>query len=109
MGERVAMISGANRGIGAAIAAHLVESGWLLSLGVRKPEGLAAPPGGLATLVSRFDAEDVASEVAWTEETVRRFGGIDAVIANAGVMIAKTAIEADDKDLDLLFHVNVRS
>jgi NAD(P)-dependent dehydrogenase (short-subunit alcohol dehydrogenase family) len=36
-------------------------------------------------------------------------GRIDAVIANAGVMIPKTVIEADDKDLDLLFQVNVRS
>jgi NAD(P)-dependent dehydrogenase (short-subunit alcohol dehydrogenase family) len=109
MAERVAMISGANRGIGAAIAAHLADRGWRLSLGMRKPQGLAASPGGSATLVSRYDAEDIASEAAWTAATVQRFGRIDAVIANAGVMIPKTVIEADDKDLDLLFQVNVRS
>jgi NAD(P)-dependent dehydrogenase (short-subunit alcohol dehydrogenase family) len=109
MAERVAMISGANRGIGAAIAAHLAERGWRLSLGMRKPQGLTAPPGGSATLISRYDAEDIASEAAWTEATVQRFGRIDAVIANAGVMIPKSVIEADDKDLDLLFQVNARS
>ncbi|WP_119388066.1 SDR family NAD(P)-dependent oxidoreductase [Taklimakanibacter lacteus] len=109
MVERVAMISGANRGIGAAIAAHLAERGWRLSLGMRKPQDLTAPPGGPATLVSRHDAEDIASEAAWAGRTVERFGRIDAVIANAGMMIPKTVIEADDGDLDLLFQVNVRS
>lgn len=106
MAERVAMISGASRGIGAAIAAHLAERGWRLSLGVRKPQDLASTPD---TLVSPFDAEDIASEATWTEATVQRFGRIDAVIANAGVIVPKTVIEADDADLDLLFQVNVRS
>jgi NAD(P)-dependent dehydrogenase (short-subunit alcohol dehydrogenase family) len=109
MGERVAMISGANRGIGAAIAAHLAEQGWRLSLGTRKPQSGTSPPGGSTTLISHFNAEDTASEAAWAEATTRHFGRIDAVIANAGVMIPKTVIEADDKDLDLLFQVNVRS
>jgi NAD(P)-dependent dehydrogenase (short-subunit alcohol dehydrogenase family) len=109
MAERVAMISGANRGIGAAIAAHLAEHGWRLSLGVRMPQDLTAPPGGSATLVQPFDAEDTASELAWVEATVRQFGRIDAVIANAGITIPKTVIEDDDRDLELLFQVNARS
>ena len=83
--DRVAMISGANRGIGAAIAAHLAEQGWQLSLGVRRPERLATPPGGEASLVCRYDAEDTISEAAWVESTAGRFGRIDAVVANAGV------------------------
>src|SRR4051812_47071163 len=104
MAERVAMISGANRGIGAAIAAHLGERGWSLSLGVRRTE-----PGGSSALVHRYDARDTASESAWVQATTERFGRIDAVIANAGIMIPKTVIEAEDQDLDLLFQVNVRS
>lgn len=106
MADRVAMISGANRGIGAAIAAHLAELGWRLSLGVRRPDQLTAPSG---TLICRYDAEDTASEAAWVGATAERFGRIDAVIANAGIMIPKTVIEADDQDLDRLFQVNVRS
>jgi len=109
MVERVAMISGANRGIGAAIAAHLAERGWRLSLGMRNPQDLTAPPGGSATLVQHFDAEDTASESAWVEATVRQLGRIDAVIANAGITVPKTVIEADDRDLELLFQVNARS
>jgi len=109
MADRVAMISGANRGIGAAIAAHLAQRGWQLSLGVRRPERLAAPPGGAETFVCRYDAEDATSEAAWAEASANRFGRIDAVVANAGIIIPKTVIEADDKDLELLLQVNVRS
>lgn len=109
MAERVAMISGANRGIGAAIAAELARRGWVLSLGVRNPDLLAASPGGERTLLCRYDAEDASTESAWAEATADRFGRIDAVIASAGIMIPKTVIEADDADLDRLLQVNVRS
>jgi len=106
MADRVAMISGANRGIGAAIAAHLADLGWQLSLGVRQPGRMTAPPD---TLICRYDADDTTSEAAWAGATADRFGRIDAVIANAGMIIPKTVIEADDRDLDALFQVNVRS
>ena len=106
---RVAMISGANRGIGSAVAQHLAEVGWHLSLGVREPARLTVPPGGEATMVSRFDARDSASERLWAQATAERFGRIDAVIANAGIMIPKTVIEAQDEDLEDLLQVNVRS
>jgi NADP-dependent 3-hydroxy acid dehydrogenase YdfG len=108
-GVRVVMISGANRGIGAAIAAHLADLGWQLSLGVRRPERLAAPPGDSNSLVHRYDAQDPESETAWVEATAKRFGRADALVANAGIMIPKTVIEASDADLEALFQVNVRS
>jgi len=106
MTDRVAMISGANRGIGAAIATHLAAQGWRLSLGVRRPDRLA---GDERTQICRYEATDLASEAAWAQAAAERFGRIDAVIANAGIMIPKTVIEADDRDLDLLLQVNVRS
>ncbi|MDQ0391320.1 SDR family NAD(P)-dependent oxidoreductase [Labrys monachus] len=107
--SRVAMISGANRGIGAAIADHLSRQGWRLSLGVRDPARLPPRAGAAQTLVCGFDARRPASEKAWVEATVERFGRIDAVIANAGITIPKTVIEAEDEELDDLFQVNVRS
>ncbi|MFE0756086.1 SDR family NAD(P)-dependent oxidoreductase [Inquilinus sp. NPDC058860] len=103
---RVAMISGAGRGIGAEIATALARAGWRLSLGARDPARLAPPEGAL---VHRFDARDPASERLWVEATAARFGRIDAVIANAGIMIPKTVIAADDADLDDLIQVNVKS
>lgn len=103
---RVAMISGASRGIGAEIAAALARAGWRLSLGARNPASLKPPDGALAY---PFDARDPRSERIWAKATVERFGRIDAVIANAGIMIPKTVIAADDADLDELIQVNVKS
>ena len=103
--RRVAMISGANRGIGAAIAQQLAESGWRLSLGIRSPARVALYPGALT---QKFDALG-GVEGEWVAATVARFGRLDAVINNAGIMIPKSIIEADDEDLTTLFRVNVQS
>ena len=108
-GSRVAMISGANRGIGAAIAELLSRQGWRLSLGVRDPSRLVPPADEAQILVCGFDARRPGSEQAWAQATAERFGRIDAIIANAGITIPKTVIEANDEELDDLFEVNVRS
>lgn len=107
--SRVVMISGANRGIGAAIARQLATGGWQLSLGVRAPTAMAAPPGGIGTLVQRYDASDRSSEKSWVEATVVRFGRIDAVVANAGIMIPRSVIEADDSEIDDIYEINVKA
>ncbi|SCB24418.1 SDR family NAD(P)-dependent oxidoreductase [Rhizobium hainanense] len=106
--ERVAMISGASRGIGAALAKELAAKGWRLSLGMRRPE---MPDWADATRVGVFayDAADTDASDRWAEETLRTFGRIDAVVANAGIMIAKTVIEADDADMDELLDINVKA
>lgn len=103
-GRRVALVSGGNRGIGAAIVEALVGHGWDVSVGMRRPR----PVPGVAQ-VHPYDAQDRASEAAWVAAAVERFGRIDAIIANAGMMIPKTVIEAADEDLDALFEVNVKS
>lgn len=105
--SRVAMISGANRGIGAAIAHELAARGWRLSLGMRRPE-LPSELDPARTLVHAYDATE-GGEEAWVAATVARFGGVDALVANAGIMIPKTVIEADDADLDAMLEVNVKA
>jgi NAD(P)-dependent dehydrogenase (short-subunit alcohol dehydrogenase family) len=100
---RVAMISGASRGIGAAICDRLSTSGWQLSLGMRKP----AATGD--ALVHAYDTAAEGSEAAWVAATVARFGRIDAILCNAGVLISKSVVEATDAEMEEMLAVNLRA
>ncbi len=104
--SRVALVSGANRGIGRAVAEALAREGWRLSLGVRDPDGATVPADAM---LHRYDARDAAAAECWVEATLGRFGRIDAVVANAGIMIPKSVIEAEDADFDDLLEVNVKA
>lgn len=107
-GPRVALVSGASRGIGAAIAAELSANGWRLSLGMRTPKLPDwAKDGGVH--LHAYDAEDASAEGRWVEAALGAFGRVDAIVANAGLMIPKTVIEAEDEDLDALLAVNVKA
>ncbi len=106
---RTAMISGANRGIGLAIASRLLAEGWSLSLGVRSPGTLPQALAGPEILTVPFDATDRSSERRWVEATMERFGRIDALVANAGIMVPKSVIDIEDEEIDALFEVNVKS
>lgn len=106
--RRVALISGASRGIGAAIAANLLANGWAVSLGCRTPEEVANTDPD-HQLVCRFDAMDGATEDHWVAATVEKFGRIDAVIHNAGMMLPVSVLTATDDEFDRTFDVNVKS
>ncbi|WP_337269134.1 SDR family NAD(P)-dependent oxidoreductase [Oryzifoliimicrobium ureilyticus] len=106
----VALLSGANRGIGQHIALELANAGWCVSLGMRQP----VMPDWAAGLEERvhlmaYDAADAAAEQRWVDAALARFGRIDALVANAGIMIPKSVIEADDKDIDAMMDVNVKA
>ncbi len=110
--DRVIMVSGANRGIGRAIAEALYGAGYSLSLGARRPESLAAMTDDWApqrVLTARYDAEDKATHEQWVEDTAARFGRIDGLINNAGIAIRVTVEEDRDEALDLMWAVNVKA
>jgi NAD(P)-dependent dehydrogenase (short-subunit alcohol dehydrogenase family) len=102
--KRVAMVSGASRGIGAAIAGQLAGAGWDLSLGMRRPAALASAP---EALLQAYDSEAPGAEAAWVAATLARFGRIDAIICNAGLMVPKSAITATETEMAAMFSVNV--
>ncbi len=106
--SRVALVSGANRGIGRAVAAALARDGWRLSLGVRTPAE-TEPPADADAMLHRYDARDAAAATPWVEATLARFGRIDAVVANAGMMIPTSVIDAEDAAFDDLLEVNVKA
>ena len=108
---RVTMISGANRGIGRAIAKALHRAGYTLSLGARDPRSLDDVIAGwdpARLLAARYDAQDQASHRRWVDDTMRRFGRIDGLINNAG-MVVRVRVEDDkDAELDRMWAVNVK-
>ena len=108
---RVAMISGASRGIGLAIAREMARRGHALSLGVRRPsavpEELHAAAGGC--LVHAYDASDRTSHKAWLAATLEKFGRLDTLVNNAGVALHITFDDATDATLDDVFEINVKA
>ena len=105
-GGRVALITGASRGIGAAVARQLDGAGWSLSLGMRNSQ---APDGFRGDVhFAKHDAVD-ADEDAWVSAAIAHHGRIDAVICCAGVMVPRSVIAIGDGDLDHMWEVNVKS
>lgn len=108
--DSVVVISGANRGIGLAIAKEFLGQGYRLSLGARDPAQLveALGPETDRLLYARYDALDIGSAAAWIEGTVARFGRIDALINNAGNGERVSLMDDNDEALDRLWAVNVK-
>ncbi len=110
-GERVVMLSGANRGIGSRIAARLAADGYRLSLGARRTDALAesAPDVGPdRMMLNHHEATDLDSARGWVDATVERFGRIDVLINCAGI-VDRTGLESMSEDvLDDMWAVNVK-
>lgn len=107
---KVAMLSGGGRGLGAAIAARLLADGWTLSLGLRDPgqaQRFDAPPERL--LAAPFDAMEPDTAGAWVDATAARFGRIDALVNNAGILRMVDFGQGSEQDLDDLWAVNVKA
>ncbi len=109
---RVIMISGANRGIGRAIAEALYDAGYTLSLGARDTASLAPVIEGWQpdrVMTHRYDGEDKATHAAWAAATAERFGRIDGLVNNAGMVVRVTVEDDNDDDLDRMWAVNVKA
>jgi len=107
---RVAMVSGAGRGLGAAIAARLLADGWSLSLGMRDTTQADRFPADADRLsIHRFDATEPDGAARWVQATVDRFGRLDALVNNAGILRMVDFDQGTDRDLDALWAVNVKA
>ncbi|MCD7101297.1 SDR family NAD(P)-dependent oxidoreductase [Pseudoclavibacter sp. 13-3] len=104
---RLAMISGATRGIGAAVARELYDAGWQLSLGVRDLSGVDTElASSKRVLVTWYDACDTAAAGCWHEETLRWAGHVDALIHCAGVNSSQPFQTAQPDEIERVWRVN---
>lgn len=105
----VALISGASRGIGLAIAKELIANGWRISAGTRSPVADLAHFPDSCYQWQRFDALEHETEQQWVKAAHKHFGRIDAIVHNAGILSDKSVIDATGQEFDELFEVNVKS
>jgi 3-oxoacyl-[acyl-carrier protein] reductase len=112
--NKVALVTGGSRGIGAAIAKRLAADGAKVAITYTKGADAATSvvraieqAGGKA-LAIQADATDAAAVKNAVEKTVSAFGSIDVLVNNAGTAIPKTFEETTLADIDQMFNLNVR-
>jgi 3-oxoacyl-[acyl-carrier protein] reductase len=112
--EKVALITGGSRGIGAGIAKRLAADGAAVVITYAKDAKAASDvvkaieqDGGKAVAI-QADAADVEALKAAVEKTVATFGRLDVLVNNAGTANPKTFEETTLEEIDRLIDINLR-
>jgi len=101
---RTALVTGASRGIGAAVARALDASGANLALASRSGDDL-----GIANaLATPTDVRDLRALQSLAAATAERFGGIDILVINAGVGSYGPFLELPEDELEEMIDINVK-
>ena len=112
--EKVALVTGGSRGIGAAIAKRLAADGASVAITYAKDASAASAvvkaikfDGGKAVAI-QADAADVEAVKGAVEKTVATFGRLDVLVNNAGTAIPKTFEETTIEEMNRVIDINVR-
>jgi 3-oxoacyl-[acyl-carrier protein] reductase len=111
---KVAIVTGASRGIGAAIAERLAKDGFTVIINY---SGDAAPAEALAhtieqaggkALTAKADVSDADAVRRMFDSAEAAFGGVDVLVNNAGIMPLASIADADDALFDRVVSVNLK-
>ena len=109
--HKVALVTGAARGIGLAVAKRFLAEGWRVALLDILGDVLEKSVAGLneadATLALTCDVSDTDAVASALAKIERRFGRLDALINNAGVAVFTPVMETSDADWERVLAVNL--
>ena len=114
LANKVVLVTGGSRGIGAAIAQRLAEEGANVAITyARDAQGAASTvkaieAKGRQAIAVQADAEDPSAVKAAVEKTANTFGRIDILVNNAGTAIPKPFEEATLDEIDRVININFR-
>ncbi len=112
--EKVALVTGGSRGIGAAIAKRLAADGANVAITYTKGADAAVSVvkeierAGRKAIAIQADAADADAVEAAVEKTVATFGRLDVLVNNAGTAVPKRFEETTLEEMDRLIGVNIR-
>jgi NADP-dependent 3-hydroxy acid dehydrogenase YdfG len=109
---KVALVTGASSGIGAATAEALAAAGAAVAIGARRKDRLQELAGrlraaGATVLELDLDVTDEQACAAAVIRTREELGGLDVLVNNAGVMLLGTIVGADPEDWRRMLSTNV--
>jgi 3-oxoacyl-[acyl-carrier protein] reductase len=113
--NKVALVTGGSRGIGAAIAKRLAAEGASVVVTYAKDATSAAAvvkaieDSGAKAFAIKADGGDTQAVKAAVEETVKKFGQLDILVNNAGTALPKPFAETSLEDMDHVLNLNIRS
>ncbi len=111
--DKVAVVTGASRGIGRAIVRMLAQEGCQVAFNYHQSDAAAAAfqdelqKVGHKVKASRVDIKDFAEVRAWIEETRNHFGRIDILVNNAGIIVDKALMLMSQEDWDVVLSTNL--
>ena len=111
---KTVIVTGAGRGLGRAMARGIAQAGAATVVAGRTAADVEAAAadieaGGGRVLAVPFDATRRADVERLAAATIGNFGGLDGIVVNHGVGLAKPAADVTDEDWDRVLEVNLRS